>query len=285
MRRISTFAALLLASMAFAQESHISAASPSWKGLEIWFVTKIEPPGTQIPGGVVVEAGQVHRLITDRTHKKAFGYDVTVEPGEDGKSAQLRIQPFFPGSSKISFEPDCTFVGLPQYPVISSVGVGETVALDLLANGTTGQKIVDYLTLRRHAEIDMQRTPRDFSLTDVELTILDPRILVNGSPEPTNDMLGLTGAVMWLYVPGHGRFILSLVPHDKFGFVRNGIVSGNGMLFHDGTVEIRVECRSQVVPGSGAYNLYAVHQPAWRPPSPTYPFMGAADAPEYVINK
>jgi hypothetical protein len=276
---------LLLASAAFAQEGHISASAPSWNGMEIWFVTKIEPLGARIPGGVVVEAGQVHRIINDRAHKKVFGYDVELDPSEGGKTARVRIKPFRPADSKISFEPGSAFLGLPKYPVVSNVKLGDTIALDLLINAATGQKLVDYLVLRRRGEIDVDRGARDFLLTDVELTLLDPQIIVDGKPEPATEMRGFSGAVVWLYIPRHGRFILSLIPNENLGFIKNGIVSGNGLLLHDGPVEVRVECRGQIVPSSGIYNLYIIHEPGWRPSEPAFSTMGSADKPEFVIGR
>ena len=80
-----------MATAAFGQDGDLSASAGQWKGLEIWFVTKIEPPGTRLPGGVMVESGRAHHVIDDREHKRAFGYDVALEPSEDGKTARIRI--------------------------------------------------------------------------------------------------------------------------------------------------------------------------------------------------
>jgi hypothetical protein len=275
-------AVLTIASAALAQEG-LGARLGSWNGLEIRFVTKIEPPGTVIPGGVVVESGHVHRIVQDRAHKQVLGYEVELDPAEGGKTAQLRIQPFQPADSKISFDPGYTFLGLPRYPVVPNLRLGDTVALDLLVNASTGQKVVDYLTLSGRGHIPNEREARDLSLADVELEVMDPQVTVNEKAEPPLGGGGFSGAVAWLYLPGHGRFILSLAPHQDFGFVKSGVVSGNSMLIHAGPVEVRIECSARIAPASGVYNLYVAHEPAWRPNAPRFPTMGSADRPEYVL--
>jgi hypothetical protein len=276
---------MLTVSAAMAQESHLSmGGGPAWKGMEIWFVTKIEPPGTRLPGGVAFESGRAHHIIDDRAHKRAFGYDVVLDAGEDGKTAQLRILPLNRAEAKIPFEPGWTFVGLPNYPVVSNVKIGDTVALDLLVNRATGQKVVDYLTLRRHGDMDLQHEARDFQLSDVELTLSDPQIVVEGKPEAPTGAGGISGAVIWLYVSGHGRFILSLVPNEKLGFRKNGIVSGDGLLVRDGGVEIRVDSNGRIAPGPGVYNLYVAHEPDWRP-TRERSTIGSADRAEYVVGE
>jgi hypothetical protein len=274
-----------MAAVAFGQDGDLSASSGQWKGLEIWFATKIEPPGTQLSGGVIVEAGRAHHVINDREHKRAFGYDVVLDPSEDGKSARIRIEPWNPAESKITFDPGWTFLRLPNYPVIAGVKIGDTVALDLLVNAGTGQKVVDYLTLRRRGDMDLRRAPRDFQLADVELTVMDPQISVGGKAEPPASAGGFSGAVVWLYLKGRGRFVLSLVPDEKLGFRKNGVVSGNILLFRNGAAEIRVECSGQIAPGSGAYNLYVLHEPGWQSSDAALTTMGSADRPEYIVGK
>jgi hypothetical protein len=63
-------------------------------------------------------------------------------------------------------------------------------------------------------------------------------------------------------------------------------VSGHGLLFRDGSVEIRVECTSAVAPGSGDYRVYVVHEAdcrAGRVPEPLR--FGSTDKAEWVLGK
>jgi hypothetical protein len=167
-----------------AQGPGLTVASPSWKGMEIRFETKIEPPGTLLPGGVISGPDGAHHIINDAAHKRAFGYDIALDPGQNAQTAQLRIERWNPADSKVTFPPGWTFLSLPKYPIIPNVKVGETVALDLLVNPSTGQKVVDYLTLRRHGEMDLRSEPHDFALADAELMLAQPAYFSTESCRP-----------------------------------------------------------------------------------------------------
>jgi hypothetical protein len=289
MSRTNTRRAALLALTATAlwgQESTLSAGGDaSWKGIEIRFVTKVEPPGdagVKLPGGVIVEPGRVHHLINDNAHKRYFAYDVALEPNADGSAAQIRIEPLH-SAHEISGGPGFTLLELPKYPVIPNVKVGDTVALDLLVNKVTGQKIVDYLTLFRHA--NLSDAARDFTLADVQLTLNRPRVLLNGtSADVPSPNYGTSGSVVWFYLAGHGRFVFSLFPNERLGFQKSGVVSANALSFRDGAAEYRVECSGAIVPGSGTFNLYVVHEPGWAGLGEPFT-MGSADKAEWVVGK
>jgi hypothetical protein len=277
---------LLAATTLWGQEGLWANGGSSWKGIEIRFATQVEPAGerrVKLPSAVVVESGRVHHLITDAAHKRYFAYDVVLEPNSDGTAAQIRIEPLH-SSQEISAGHGNTLLALPNYPVIPNVKVGDTVALDLLANPATGQKIVDYLTLMRRATIS--DSAHDFRLADVQLTLGQPRMLVNGaSANVPGPNYGVSGAVVWLYLTGHGRFVLSLFPNEKLGFQKSGVVSGDALSFRDGPVEYRVECSRAIVPGSGSYNLYVVHEAEWRPRGSEPFLIGSADKAEWVVGK
>ena len=278
MRRIEQ-CVLVMALAASAMRAQLTAGNPAWKGLEVQFASRIEPEGTSLNASVTIGAGRVHHTIQDQAHRRFFGYDLTLEPAADGSSAELRIEPLHPtaADSRLTNE-GWTLLALPQYPAIRNVKPGDTVAIDVLANAETGQKIVDYLTLRRHGEMDLGAAARDFALSDVEMTIDQPKVFVNGKLEATH-ATGISAAILWLAVEGRGRFILSLAPNENYGFKRNGMVSKNGMLWRDGGAEIRIESNSRIAPAAGAFNLYVLHQPDWRGGSN----FGGADRAELAI--
>jgi hypothetical protein len=274
----------LLATALWGQESTLTAG---FGELEVRFLTKVEPPGENargtLPGGVLVYQGRVHHIISDSANKRQFGYDLLFEPSPDGNSVQLRIEPVKPSNPPVfSALPGWTLLELPKYPVIPRVKVGDTVAIDLLVNPATGQKIVDYLTVARRTE----GPANDFTLADVELTLMEPRVRLNGQlVEATADFQGGTsGAVVWLYLAGHGRFVLSLFPNEKLKFQKNGVSSSNMLTFREGADEYRVECERAIAPGSARYNLYVLHEPGWRPWRSGDLFtVGSADKAEYVV--
>jgi len=268
MRRIKALL-VFAATVAWAQESYLTVGGdPSWKGLQIRFVSRVDPPGPNstgaLSGGVVVEEGRAHHLIDDPAHKSYFGYDIVLEPAADGNTARIRIEPLRPLRTGVSGPAGWTLLRLPRYPVIPNVKVGDTVALDLLVNAATGQKIVDYLTLERRAS-PKGREPHDFTVDDLELALSQPQVWVDDKLGGAYKYpMGASGSVVWFYLAGHGRFNLSLFPYPRFGgFKKNGVVSANTAIFRDGKSEFRVESSSAIAPGSGVYNLYVWKEPEW----------------------
>jgi hypothetical protein len=264
--------------------SGVTASAAAWKGLEIVFVSKMEPPGTELPGGVFVKSDIVLHSISDNLHQRAFCYDIALDPSADANSAQIRIERC-PADSRVHGGAGWKFLELPKYPVIPGVKVGDTVALDLLVNPGTGQKIVDYLTLRRRGDMDLTRQPSDFQVSDADLRLFDPQVVVDGKPQWSIEGGGFAGPVVWLSVNGRGRFILSLLPNERLGFRKAGVVSRDGLLIHDDAIEIHVKCSREIAPGGGAFNLYVLHEPDWRAKDTAVGRMGSADKPEYIIGK
>jgi hypothetical protein len=288
MNRIKNASAVmaLAAASIWGQESHLSVGNASWKGFEIWFVTKIEPPGTELFGGIVTDAGRVHHVINDDAHKRYFGYDLQLDPSNDGNSAQLRIEPLQTTRiGQISIGVGSTLLELPKYPVIPNVKVGDTIALDLLVNPATGQKIVDYLTVRRHGAPGYQRKAVDFTVADVEMTLNQPQVSLRGKPQASTSV-GTSGAVVWFYLTGRGRYVLSLLPIEALGFKQRGAVSADGLILYDNDgAAIEVECSSRIAPGSGNYHLYVAYEPDWRPSGTDSFRIGSADRADWVIRK
>jgi hypothetical protein len=224
----------------------------------------VEPPGPNstgtLPGAVVVEEGRAHHLIDDPAHRSYFGYDIVLEPAADGNTAQIRIEPLRP-SPGVSGPAGWTLLPLPRYPLIPNVKAGDTVALDLLVNAATKQKIVDYLTLERRNS-PKGREAHDFRLGDVELSLSQPQVWVDDKLEGSYKYpIGTSGSTVWFYLAGHGRFNLSLFPAQKGPFKKNGVVSEYTATFRDGKSEYRVESSSPIAPGIGVYNLYVWHEP------------------------
>jgi hypothetical protein len=253
-----------------------------WKGLSIKFVVGAEPPARApiefseaVIGQGVGGVDAVRRLIDDPVHKRSFGYELRLEPSADGRTAQIRIGPL--RDPRHAVRNGWTAFGLPaglaKYPVIPNLGVGDTVAIDLLINPATGQKIVDYLTLE--GERGGPAKEHDFSLADVRLTLDRPRVWMGGPPlgwtkgkllESTVNFQGRTsGNMVWIYLADHGRYLLSLFPNQKAGFQKNGQATRNTFTFRDGERDFYIECGGPVAPGEGPYNLYVQRDSAWLP--------------------
>ena len=274
-----TLALLALGGAALGQGSHLSV---TMNGFTVQFFTLVEPPGDnpggQLPGGVLVGNGRAHHIIDDAANRRYFAYDLRIEPAADGNSATLRIEPL--SDPKLSGRAGSVLVAPLKYPVIPGIRPGDTVAMDLLVNRATGQKIVEYLTLSRAAGPE----PHDFSMADIQLQFLGPQVRINGALEPATIGYkgGILAPVVWFYLPGRGRYLMSLWPNPSMGFQKNGKIEGDTMIFRDGAAEYRVQCTGAIAPGSGVYNLYVLRQPEWRAPDEVY-LTGGADKAEYIV--
>ena len=272
----------------------VSVTDPRWGDVELQFATKVEPGGTigsGIGGGVLTGPDRPHRLIFDAAEKRYFGYDLTVEP-QGNQVFQIRIEPLnltAQGLQERGINPGWAKMSLPVYPMIPAVRLGDTLAIDLLVNRTTGQKIVDYITVRRtgfDGALASGGTPRDFTLADVELDFRQPRISINGKPVYVSKpgAGGVLATVIYFYLPEKGRYLMSVTPNEKLGFRKAGVVARDGLTFKDGEVTYRVDCSFRIVPGDGLFNLYVLHD-AWRPPGNDEFQVGGADKAEYLVHK
>ena len=274
--RISWFLTALLPGIAAAQ---ITFSQGGWPGATLQFDARFEPPARKdggMIGSVITGKDWQHRIISDPRQKRYFGYDFRVD-AHDG-TYQMRIQPLnlTPEEMRaIHLEETWTKLSLPQYPAIPAARVGDTVALEVLADTVTGRKVVDSLSFVRSTTNGP--APRDFALNDAELEVVSPRILINGSlvGSSTGSRGGLSGPNLWFYVPGHGRYVMSLVPKQQYGFgnpERVGQVTGSVITFQEAGVEYQVASDRRIAPGTGLYNVYVSHNALWRP--------GAQDAKE-----
>jgi hypothetical protein len=184
-----------------------------------------------------------------------------------------------------------TYLPLLKYPLVPEVRAGDTVAIDLLENPSTGQKVVDYLVFKRSSPANADvGSLEDLSLAAVELQLENCRISLNGTILDASTRLGgsISGAALWFYLPERGRFVMSLLPNSQLGFRWAGEVSNRSITFTDGNERYEIQSTSRIVPAGGRVNLYVLHDPDWRPAvsetnSPL--IVGAADRAEWLTAK
>jgi len=285
--------AAALAAGGRAQETGLTIGNPAWNGLTIRCVAKVEPSANgapHLPGAVMPTADGAHRWITDSANKRYFGYDVHLEPLGESQTMRLTLAPLnLPrsGTGAVETIAGWTLLAPPKFPVIPVMRAGDTVAIDLMVNPATGQRVVDYLSVERRAPeaANAAKTPQDFGIEDIELKLLSPRVWLNGKiVEATAESGGgITAHALWLYLPGTGSFILSLRPEAGLGFQKAGTVTGSTLTFRQGPSEYRVECSGQIAPGPGLYNVYVLHDPVWRG-GDKFVF-GGADKAAWLIQK
>lgn len=252
-------------------------------GIAVDFETRIEPNGEQsqaldLSGRTTVGPEAIHRWMLLASRKQYFGYDVQVEPAEGKNEFRLKVLPLTIKRAEMGLQDAAkwTELSLPRYPDPKPLRPGEALGMDLLVNPYTGQKVVDYLSiadpsgkLRRQTATGLAH---DFRAEDAELKINKPRVSVNGKlVEATrNPGSSASGQVVMIYLKGHGQLLFSLVPGMRVitpvpPFQRSGEIRGSTMTFQVGGDTYEVNCEGRISPGSGAYNLYVSHDPAYQP--------------------
>ena len=312
MKPTSLIAIVIIGLPVFAQTGRIQNGTAYGKdGLGFAYETRLEPPvpsitADKIGGGVVVGDSGTHRALVDNGRHVYLGYDIAIERLPEGSAYRVIIRPLSLAPDKIHFlgAANGTQLPLAGYPSPQTLHSGDVMALDLMTNPETGQKIVDYISIlepRRGVGTfnpDPPRqlsyvpgTPRDFTVEDASLRLSAPRVAVNGkldeSSTRNNGEVG--GAAVWIYVPNYGRLILSLVPHRTLGFQKAGEVRGSTLTFAIGSDKFTVNSANSIAPGDTAFNLYMLQDRSWKP---SYPFadvsvvtMGAADRAESLVGR
>jgi hypothetical protein len=193
--------------------------------------------------GIEREDGKatIHRFVRDNFRNLFLTYTMTFEP-------IARTDTF-----RVTF----TDSAIP-YPVPQILRDGETIALTLAADARTGRRLVDYIRVGTGVMHARAGVSRDVYAEDAVLTIAQPRLRTNGVEQKGGSPSGKVGApVVWVDIPGLGRYDLSFKPRAAEGFERAGEVAENSLMFSlDGNI-FRIDCADRIATGSGTYNIYA----------------------------
>jgi hypothetical protein len=128
---------------------------------------------------------------------------------------------------------------------------------------------------------------RDFTAADAEMQIRQPRVTLNGAAQSTagRGPAVANGSLTWFYLPGRGRYILSLAPRPELDFQKAGEVRGGSIKFTLGADTITLECPIEIASGHAPYVLYVLHDPVWEPTAQAQKgqfAIGSVDAGELV---
>jgi hypothetical protein len=292
---------------AFAQSRRIMGGSAGGRQYQFFYDSFLDPSLPEVMdmgGGTIGGEGTIHRFMSDRRQRVYFGYDLSIEAlpesnmyritfGQLTMSAENARQVFGKDASSWTSLPTPDWGG----PSVRTIQSGEVLALDLLTNNTTGQKIVDYITVQTASAQPPSKlgpwprdfiyetgTARDFRAEDAELNVAMEELNVNGTMIPFKN--GMSGAAVYFYLPMRGRFILSLAPHPELGFQKAGEVRGSTLTFTVDNDSYSIISTGRVAPGSGPFNLYVLREPAWSPRSNSAgPEVGAANHVDQLVGR
>jgi hypothetical protein len=292
-----------------AQTSRVEGGVRSLTGVDFYWETRLVPPVPPVDERLrmlTLRSGTdtVHRVMMDSSRKVYFGYDARVTVDKSESETKYRI-----GFGPLSLTPELQRIlgadadtwkqlPAPRFPAPRVVRSGEVLELRLLTNDAWGQQMSEYVTLREPRRQGFNQepprefafavgAPRDFTAGDIELQLDRPLVTTTGTTTTFQSPGGSAGPILWMYLPGRGRFLLSLTPRS--GFRRAGEVRGTSLRFIVDGQTYDVVSSSRIAPATAAFNLYLRRQPEWKP---TYQnanldtiHIGSADRLEYLVGK
>ncbi|MBV9083070.1 MAG: DUF1311 domain-containing protein [Acidobacteriaceae bacterium] len=156
MKRISI--TLLFAVSGVARGEWTSSGYTQSNGIAVFVESKLEPanpkPAGSFGGGLQsLKRGQpgMKRYIYERNTLEYFGYDLAVEPLEHTGEYKVTFSPLSltPEEMRLPDPPAWKVLPSPVFPTPQIVHEGDTIAIDLFENPSTGQKLVDYIRVGR----------------------------------------------------------------------------------------------------------------------------------------
>lgn len=248
------------------QRQIMSGISTLPNGILIQYRTVLTGTAQNCCGGgtAMDKAGIVHRVVTDPRTGAYFGYDLSVTP-RAGNAIEVSFLPLTDAeelAQKILRDTPGHPMPLPKYPPPTTIASGETIALDLMVSGDEKSKLTDYISVSsRGAQPQANLSlARDYTVDDgpVEFRPGGVQVLISGQRyQGTPEFDVRPGSTFWLAVPGEGRYIVSLAPHD--GFVQDGELRDNTIRFRN------IEVRTRRAIADGAFRLYIYHDANYRP--------------------
>ena len=274
-----------------------SGATRFANGITVATKTEITPENPQksqfINYSTPSAAGNIiYRIIRNDKNKTYIGYDLEAkEAGEKGKYI-VSFKPLSSESAKKSAEVEgYTAKTLPKYPDSIEVKEGDTIALDVMENPQTKEKVVDYIKIfykpATMNDLFVEREAiRDFTIDDVQLKLNEFEVFAdNQSILKVGG--GATGANLTLYLKDKGQFIFSLFPRAGYELQKIGAIEGNKILLKYGGVDYKIVSSSSIVVNGGHWNLWVLHNPNFKPTfAPDEPYeVGAMEKLNLNISK
>ncbi len=295
----------LVSAVASGQLSSVpSLSSGASRGVSLQPSLRADPPSSTLAQrfsaeGVSNGSTFFRRVVRDAANRVYFGYELRLEPQRPPGAYLATFSKL--GATLLNSDTVWTLKPLPAIPDPRVVHDGDTITIGLFVDPATGDKLIDDIRIdpprlvsRVHPALPTARSvptisgeAREFSAGDAELQIVACRLSVNGS---LKGVIGHTvrGSLVWLYLPGHGRYVLSLAPRAGLDFKQSGEVRGGSISFARDGDSINLESFTPMAPGDAPYLLYILHDPQWEPTSENQksaPAIGTVGAAELVALK
>lgn len=217
---------------------------------------------------LVSEDQIIHRVLQNPKGEYIFGYDLVVTAHADSKKFTITVKPLNATLGQQLAGGDIPTLREGAQPHV--MDNGDSFALDLLVNQNAGVKIVDFVKVSFERsklwDDNAAPLPRDFTLDAVALRIVNFRLSIGGNQVMTGlRRTDFAGALLWCYIEGHGRFILSLVEREGYAFAKTGVVHDNKIVFQVNGRQYEWLSSESILPGGGTWNVWVLHDPKYLP--------------------
>jgi hypothetical protein len=220
-------------------------------------------------------SGYMHNRFT----RTFTGYQYELDQTDDG-SYRVFFSPLDAGTLQKDMGPfklNGQVTAPPPLPDPRLVRLDEPFEVTLYASG--GERIYDRIVVSRTSQ---HRTPTkepDAATMSTMLRLAGTQVYVNG--QLVLDKFDVTGATIWVHLPGQGRVIAALDSQHNPRFVQGGHVNGNVMEFEAHGTQFRIVCGQPITAG-GDRPIFVYHQRSFEdsldPASPLsrQPILGSA---------
>lgn len=268
-----------LATLLRADSHHILHASFSdGTGVEIFTETTGSSPidfeGEMGIGPGVGAQDLVNRVVRDRENHILFAYNIEASRGAAPNTVMIRIEPISAATEAgmLKYEASRgrsfagahlpTVAGAREFPTVK---IGEAVALDILYNPSTGEKVFDVLrpiaATASHMQVTVVPAPETISLKDIS-------IRVNGRTmaAPASWMIG---SAVRIDIPHHGTWVVAASdPHEESPghlFAAIAHAEGKTLSWEMGGDRVQITSGTNVLTLSGKGVLWVNHDPHYQP--------------------
>jgi hypothetical protein len=229
-------------------------------------------------GSTATSPDNSFRRILKLSDGRAVVYEVLINPLEGHKQFEVRLRALSPTAAQAKkWDIDLARVEtdfLKNYSAPIIVGNGDTMAIDVLMNPQTGVKLVDYYRISNKPQVNRRNTgasatsARQFKTDEIELNVFQYELRLNGETVYKSSG-GFRGRFIWVDVPRVGRFLFSLAQTEAeaAGFQPAAYVNEHQITFTHGGNRYELISEEPIVPGSGVFYLWMLHDPTFTVPS------------------
>lgn len=224
--------------------------TPSMAHARWWFWSDGYSSGSR--AGLLHGSAYLHNRFTGNY----IGYEYTMQPAGDGlyrvafSQMQLSTLQKHQGPFKENWQQAVPVV----LPAPQTVRVGEPFEVTLYENGI--ERVYDRIVLSRTPTPGWPGVYRQVDRTVMRLR--QPQLYINGQLTASQPSAG-SGPVIWVHLPGQGRFLIALDPQQNSRFVQAGHVNGKEVEFQSEGTQFRIVCTDPITTG-GDRPVYVYHQ-------------------------